>query len=487
MNYNPGNPTEMPRAAVPHAAPRGGSVGTPAATVDVRLALAVLWRRRLLVILSAAVFLVLGVAFLQLSPPRYLASAELIIDPFGLQVVKDEISPDPQTADANVATVENEMRVIGSASLLGEVVRKENLASDPEFVGSSSPLTALLGIVRNALAGGGTEAANDPDLVALQALKNHLAVTRAERTFAVDVYVWTRDPAKSARLANAIVDSYVTRSVAERAELSKRGSVSLEARLGELRQKVNDAENQVETYKRQHNLIDAEGHLMTNQQLADVNTRLIAARSDTAAAWAKLQQFESLKVGAEGGISEAVGSQTLASLRAQAAEVERRRAMLTLTLGSHHPTLLNVDAELKGINAAISAELGRIGASLQADYQRAVASERILQQAFDDLSAKATASSQALVRLRELEREALANRTVYESFLARSRELSEQTTVDTTNIRLISAATTPLRKSNLSASLILPVFLLLGLLAGAGAAIGPVALGGLRRMTPQPG
>ena len=389
MNYNPSNPVDGSHAASPSVALPRGSVGT-AATINVRLALAALWRRRLLIGLTAAVFLVFGILFLQLTPPRYVASAELIIDPLGLQVVKNEISPDPQTADANVAVVENEMRVIGSTSLLGEVVRQQNLVNDPEFVGKNSALSGLLGIVRSALAGGSTGAAADPELVALNTLKKHVAVTRAERSFAVDVYVSTEDADKSARLANAIVDTYMARSVTARAALTRRGSNSLQARLGELRQKVNDAENRVETYKREHNLINSEGHLITSQQLADINTRLTDARSVTADAWAKLQQFTSLKAGAEGGISEAVASPTLAGLRAQAAEVERRQATLALTLGPHHPALMNADAELKGINAAISAELGRIGASLQADYERAMSSERILQQAFDDLSAQAS-------------------------------------------------------------------------------------------------
>ncbi len=461
------------------------AVGT-AATIDVGLVLTTLRRRRLLIGLTAAVFLVFGVAFLMLSPPRYQATAELIIDPLGLQVVKNEISPNPQTADANVATVENEMRVIGSSSLLSEVITSENLDSDPEFIGRPSILSGLTGFVRSALAGGASIPTAHPELTALQTLKKHLAVTRAERSFAVDVTVWTNDPSKSARLANAIVNTYMAHSVVARAQLARRGSASLVARLGELRQQVNDAENRVETYKRDHNLIDAEGHLVTNQQLAEVNTRLTDAKTTTAAAQAKLQQFETLKVGAQGGISEAIDSPTLAQLRAQAAEVDRRRAVLAMTLGPHHPALMAADAELKGIDAAIRDELGRIGASLQANYDRALDSERTLQRTFDQLSIKSTETSQALVKLRELEREALANRTVYESFLARSRELGEQTTVDTTNIRLISAATTPLAKSNLPARLILPVFLMLGLLVGAGGALAPVAFGAGRGATPRP-
>ncbi len=484
MTINPTYPANLPGQATAAMAWSPQGVGT-AATIDVQQALKTLWRRRRFIALVAALFLALGVAFLLLSPPRYQSAAELIIDPLGLQVVKNEVSPDPQSADANVAVVENEMRVISSASVLNPVIDQEHLTDDPEFVGGSF-LSNLFGAARQLFlprqAG-----VDDARLEALQALKKHLAVRRTERSFVVDVIVWTKDAAKSARIANAIVQTYITSSVSERADLARRSSVALQARLGQLSAQVNDVENRVETYKREHHLVDAEGHLVTNQQLAEINTRLTDAKTATAAAAAKLQQFETLKAGAEGGISEAVDSPTLAQLRSQAAEVERHRAQLVLTLGPKHPELLNVDAELTGINAAIQAEVARIGASLRANYARALANQQTLQQAFDRLSVTATESSQALVKLRELEREAQANQTVYETFLARSRELGEQTAVDTTNIRLISAATEPLSKSNLSARLVLPAFLLLGLLLGAGIVIAPIVFGFGRNATVNPG
>lgn len=483
MTINPIYPADRSRD-VP-AALAWPMTGT-APSIDIGAALRTVWRRRLLVALSAVVFLLLGAVYLHLTPPRYQATAELIIDPLGLQVVKNEISPDPQTADANVAAVENEMRVIASNNVLSDVVRRENLVNDPEFVGRRSFLASLVGRLKSMAGGSSPGPAPDPRLVALQTLKKHVAILRAERSFVVDVVVRSDDPAKAARLANAIVDAYMAHSVATHAELAQRASASLEGRLGELRRQVNDAEDRVEAYKRAHDLLDAEGHLVTSQQLTEINTQLTDAKAATGAALAKLQQFESLKGGAEGGISEAVDSPTLGQLRAQAAEVERRKAVLALTLGPNHPALRNVDAELAGINAAIAAEIDRIGASLKADYDRALTNERSLQSTFDQMSTQATDASQALVKLRELEREALADRTVYETFLARSRELGEQTGVDTTNIRLISAATPPLSKSNPPTTLVLGMFLMIGLMAGIGGALVPVAFGGRRVMVPQP-
>jgi len=51
------------------------------------------------------------------------------------------------------------------------------------------------------------------------------------------------------------------------------------------------------------------------------------------------------------------------------------------------------------------------------------------------------------VTLRELERDVQASRAVYESFLVRARETGEQERLDTKNIRIISRADLPLRRS----------------------------------------
>ena len=53
----------------------------------------------------------------------------------------------------------------------------------------------------------------------------------------------------------------------------------------------------------------------------------------------------------------------------------------------------------------------------------------------------------AMVALRELDRDVQASRAVYESFLVRARETGEQERLDTNNIRVISKADLPLRRS----------------------------------------
>ncbi len=64
-----------------------------------------------------------------------------------------------------------------------------------------------------------------------------------------------------------------------------------------------------------------------------------------------------------------------------------------------------------------------------------------------ELKQKALTTDQASVELRELERDAEASRGVYQTFLVRSREVGQQSAIDSTNARVISEATPPRNKS----------------------------------------
>jgi polysaccharide biosynthesis transport protein len=80
-------------------------------------------------------------------------------------------------------------------------------------------------------------------------------------------------------------------------------------------------------------------------------------------------------------------------------------------------------------------------------------------------------TNEARIGLRELERDLQASRTVYESFLVRSRETGEQERLDTKNVRVISHADVPQRRSwPPSYALIALSAMLLGTSAGTGLA-----------------
>ncbi|TXM85481.1 lipopolysaccharide biosynthesis protein, partial [Methylobacterium sp. WL122] len=146
---------------------------------------------------------------------------------------------------------------------------------------------------------------------------------------------------------------------------------------------------------------------------------------------------------AAGATPEAIQSSVIDRLRGQYAELASKEADLRTNLGERHPFIAATRAQMQDVKQLIDSELGRIAQAAEAEYQRAQANERTLTADLEKLQKQSAVSAQSSIRLRELERDVEASRSVYNNFLVRSRELKEQTGIDTTNARVITWARPP--------------------------------------------
>jgi uncharacterized protein involved in exopolysaccharide biosynthesis/Mrp family chromosome partitioning ATPase len=438
---------EIPLASAPARA-------TP---YDFQRIVSVIWRGKAIIAGTTAISLCAAALFVSFVPYRYTATTQILIDPMDLHAVATDLAPANQANDAAVLLVESQVRVLTSDNVLRRVIKAEGLDHDPEFVGRPSWF--------------GSVASGDSSLSALNALKRDIQVKRAERTYVVDISVTTHDPAKSARIANAMAQAYLAEQTEVRSDAARQISQSLSARLNELKERVRQAEDRVETYKAKNNILGAGGQLVNEQQLSELNNQLGLARARTAAAKARLDQVGHLHVSQEdiGSFPEAVQSPTIAALRTQYAEIMRREAEQMISLGPRHPAVIEIQAQAERLRHVIDNEVHRIALSARSEYESARANEATLASNLEKLKGNAITTNEAMVTLRELERDVVASRTVYESFLVRARETGEQERLDTKNIRVISRADPPARRSFPPSNTMLAVgALLFGIAAGIG-------------------
>jgi polysaccharide biosynthesis transport protein len=438
------------------------------ADIDILKICATLWRGRMTILSAVAACLALAVLLVLVAPHRFTATTEILIDPVDLRAVANEPTPPVQASETALLQIDSQVRVLTSDDVLRRVVDSQGLAHDPEFARGPSALHALLDSVLNR---GQPIAATDPALAALDTLRKRVKVKRDERTYVVDVAVTSTEPAKAARLANAIADAYLAEQTAVRADAARQISQSLTARLNDLKDRVRDAEERAEQFKASHNIVDANGQLVNEQQLTDLDTQLAAARARTAAAKARLDQIEAVQRSKTdiGAFPDAVASPTITALRAQYAEVMRREAEQTTNLGDRHPAVIEIQAQAERLKRMIDDEVNRIALAAGAEYESAKASEEQLRRNVDALKQSALATDADMVTLRELQREVQASRAVYEAFLVRARETGEQERVDTKNIQVISKADLPLNRSSPPSNTLLGLTaVFLGLAAGSG-------------------
>ena len=95
-------------------------------------------------------------------------------------------------------------------------------------------------------------------------------------------------------------------------------------------------------------------------------------------------------------------------------------------LGDRHPDLANAREQRKAVLQRIQNELGRIARSSDEEYRRAQESLDGLRKRADTLVQSQIASNEAEIKLRQLESEATAIRSVYDASLGRVKELQQQ-------------------------------------------------------------
>ncbi|MEQ8327969.1 MAG: polysaccharide biosynthesis tyrosine autokinase [Parvibaculum sp.] len=415
-------------------------------------------RKRLGLIVSVTLGLTALVMVVVLQQtPLYTAETQVLLDRQKMQVTDMEAVMSGMTADS--ATVDSEVEILRSRALAARVVERLNLMQDPEFNGRLREPSVLRWLDPRVWIAEGLKIVQaepvpqNEDLRAraelngvINALLGRLTVSRQRLTYVINIAFVSENPDKAARIANEIAETYILDQLEAKFDATRQANDWLSRRLDELRRQVQDSERAVELYRSEQGLESlGAGVTVGEQQLSELNAQLILARTSLAEARAKYERAQQIRRsgGTIESMADVVQSTTISNLRQKQAELARELANLASRYGARHPEVVNAEAQRRDIERQISAEISRIIGSLQNNV--AVAETRVasLEDSLREIRGETGESGQAVVQLRELEREAAANRAVYESFLNRFKETSQQQDLQVPDSRVISAATPP--------------------------------------------
>lgn len=415
--------------------------------IDIRGLVDILRRRWKTVVLPALLLVTAALVYVFLTPALYSASSLLLLDPRDQRILQAEVLPTGAGSDAGL--VESQVRIVTATTVLSRVVENLKLSERPEF-------------------GGTAPTADERTAAALAKLERRIAAQRADRTYLLELRATAQDPLLAQAIANGVAEAYLAEQTDAARSATRRTNEALTARLNELRESVRVADEKVQAFRAEHGLAGRDGSVVTEQQLLELNQRLIQARAALATAQARYDQIQRSDVA---GSSEALASQVITGLRTQEAEISRREADLSATLGDRHPSVIKVRAELSSIRAQIAAEISRISQSAANTLAVARGDVAALQAELDRLTGRDLKDGAALITLRELQREADAVRELYQSVLARAKQTGEQQLLETTSARIVAPAGVPSAATFPPKPLIVGVALAFGLGLGAALAL----------------
>lgn len=430
-------------------------------------------RSKLLIVSTTILGTVLGVAVAVSTPKKYEATTQMVIEPGDLKLSDNDLTQPVGQPDAALAVVETRIKMVTSGKVLDKVVADLNLVDDPEFNGQGSGGLGVLSLIRSILSrqdglGGGGEVRRQA--LAVGNLAKSLSVERSGKSFVVSISATTQSADKSAEIANRTRDVFQQEAAQYQFGMAGRATDQLTAKLDDLRKDVETAERKVEDFRATHDLVDAQGHLISDDQMLKLNEQFSVTRARTLELNARAASARSLDVNSviNGTLPEEINSNTMSELRAQYAALKQEADRAAVRLGPRHPEYQALNAQLDGSRERIAGELRRIASSLQVDLKRSVQLEQDLASRLAQAKVQSGDVNSDLVSLRELERDATAKRSVYEQYLLRAKETGEQQNINTTNINLMTPAQPPLEPNGPSRAVIAMAGLLLGLASGIG-------------------
>ncbi|WP_435657700.1 GumC family protein [Brucella pituitosa] len=438
--------------------------------IDPRIAIEVVKGSRKLLIATTLIGGIAAALYAMTIPQVYVASTDILVDPRSIKTVGTELTPGQLPTDASLAIAESQARLLDSSSVLLKVISQADLTKDPEFNGSFVP-TGIAGFFAQLKSMIKPNTASEGQALETRVLYNlydSLTIGRDAKTFIYSISVKTRSPEKSAEIANLVGSVFQTELDSLQSDAARRNAEELSKRLADMRASVEKAEQATADFRASRDLVDVDGKLISDNDLTRLNDQLTNQRAETVRLQARVQVLNDATTGSviSGTLPEDLRSNTLTALRAQYALASQSANGASTQLGPRHPQLIQLQSQKQTVLNDIDAELRRIRASLQVEVQRSAQQERDLNTRLAQLKSQQANSNDDRVKLRELEREASTLRSVYEAFLLRSRETTEQQGITTTNVRVISEARPPLDPAGSSRKLIVIAGLIAGLLAG---------------------
>ncbi len=396
--------------------------------------------RRILT-LALALF-ALGVIVLMILPVRYAATALVVLDPRELRITTEQDVLPGIGQDA--AALQSQIEIAKSDGFLRPLIEQLKIADDDDIAGGHTDMTRLL-----------------------EKFRSRLEITRRGLTYVIAISFTSNRPERAAAYANAIAEAFVASQGRVRTAATDEAADWLKDRLKTLNERLRASEDAVAAFRLEHKILNA-GKDSTTQQLrvTDLNQQVSAARLRTEEAKARYDQVQrDLKANVEGPVKQDL----LSMLRAQRSALNDQIAQKKAVFGDRHPDLAISYSQLADINRQIEVERKKNIETAKSEYEAQLEQQKALEKQLKEVETKMLVDGQALVKLQELQRDADANRNIYEQFLSRFKTTDEQRQLQASQTKIASAAIPPLRSTRPPLALLLAALAIGSLLTSTAA------------------
>lgn len=443
--------------------------------IDLKKIWHAIWSRKLGILLLVAIVGVLAAILVSRMTPIYKAVGTVLIETKGTPVLSFQMPDAPKEISEYLQT---QLSLMQSRGVARRVVRDLSLTEHPEFDLRQQPKPLIdTGAISRLLSGKEAVEPTEADVLdfATQRFMDRTSVWVEGKSQLVYLSVSMADNLTAAQATNQLAQAYIEAQLEAKVDMSMTAAGWMNDRLVSLRENLQASEDRLQAFLDAEGLVDLNGvGTISANELSLTGDRMIDARRQRAEAESQYRQVESM--GSQGwerlaSVPAVLGHPLIQQFKADQAHARSRVEDLSRRYGDRHPAMVSARSDLNAATASLRQQVEQVVASIERNYQLAVANENSLRASFDENKGRIQDISRKEFRVRDLQRQVEGDRALYETFMTRLQETTATSDLSSTNARIVDEAIPPTEPDAPNGKLIIAVALFLALILGIAQAI----------------
>ena len=436
---------------------------------DARRYLAMLQKRRAIVITCVAVSMLASVIYNYTTRPIYQATTQILIDRGTPKYL-----PTKDLVDQGVQDFQTEYELLRGRTLAEETVKRLDLQKSAEL--ATGPLMSPWERFQRKFLGRApvfnVDAFGMPLSPAAAALRSRLRIEPLPGGRLVNVRFNAYDPRLAAQVANTLAELYQDQVRDIRSDRSGEATTWLSEKLAEQRVRVEAAERALIEYQEREGLaVAASETTPESDRVATLESAAVSARMDRVGKEAALAQARSAPSYQLSALPAVAVNPGVQEARSRVAELQAEYSRLGDTLGEKHPDMLRLRGDIQVAQDKLQSEIRTAVRALEADVQSARAREEGLESNLVQARGATLAVGRKAIELNALRREVETNKDLFQSLMSRSKETGLESQLTSSNVRVIEKAEMPRAPFSPNRTRNYQLGLLIGLALGFGLAV----------------
>lgn len=248
-------------------------------------------------------------------------------------------------------------------------------------------------------------------------------------------------PKFAAKMADAIADTFVEWSLERGLQANRDAREFLGKQIEEVKGDLLNAEKSLHQFEVQNDIVGLDKDMnLIYRQLETLNTELANTASEKTT---KESLYKSIESGNPNEILEVINDPLIQNLKGEYSKLLVEYSNLSSVFKPEYPPLKRLQAQINGVRARLNEETKDRVAALRADYQTVAQKEKLLQERVDEQEERALALNEKTIQYRNLEREVLTSKSIYESLLQRFKETDVSGGLKSSSIQVVDHAAIP--------------------------------------------